>query len=74
MTAKDLQTRIESLTQDVTFEFNGLDCIVISENNHKFTMAYNDEELICSSIDEVMKTPFFGGKPLTDIATRIKLT
>ena len=72
MTAKDLRDRINSICTHVLFDYKGKECGVDPFNENSFDMWYGDTFMEAHSIDEVMKTPFFGGKALEDIVDQLE--
>lgn len=72
MTAIELRDRIKSLCTHVLFDYNGKECGVDPFNAKHFDMWYGDTFMEAHSIDEVMKTPFFGGKALEDIVDQLE--
>lgn len=73
MKAQDLKKLILSLSQDVVFSFNGQNACINPWNINKYEMGFGDNVMTAKSIDEVMSTPFFDGKPLNEIADKIEL-
>jgi len=75
MKLDDLTSRITSLTQDVEFTYNGKDYLVIPFNQKKFILVETPDkkDIECSSIDMLLNTPFFDGKPLTKIIDFVEL-
>ena len=72
MTAIELRDRIKSLCTHVLFDYNGKECGVDPFNAKHFDMWYGDTFMEPHSIDEVMKTPFFGGKALENIVDQLE--
>ena len=72
MTAIELRDRIKSLCTHVLFDYNGKECGVDPFNAKHSDMWYGDTFMEAHSIDEVMKTPFFGGKALEDIVDQLE--
>lgn len=72
MTAIELRDRIKSLCTHVLFDYNGKECGVDPFNAKHFDMWYGDTFMEAHSIDEVMKTPFFGGKALENIVDQLE--
>ena len=72
MTAIELRDRIKSLCTHVLFDYNGKECGVDPFNAKHFDMWYGDTFIEAHSIDEVMKTPFFGGKDLENIVDQLE--
>ena len=72
MIAKDLRDRINSICTHVLFDYNGKECGVDPFNEKHFDMWYGDNAITVTSIDDVMKQPFFDGQSLPDIADEIE--
>lgn len=72
MTAIELRDRIKSLCTHVLFDYNGKECGVDPFNAKHFDMWYGDTFMEAHSIDEVMKTPFFGGNALENIVDQLE--
>lgn len=67
MKAKNLQEMIESLTDDIEFQYNGRWGAICPFSHTEITVSYDGEEKTFSSAEDVMKQPFVDGKPLKDI-------
>ena len=72
MKVTDLMQRINSLCTHITFKFNGKSCGVDPFSHNNFEMWCGDMVMTAKSIDEVMNTPFFDGRPLTDIMDEVE--
>ena len=72
MTAKDLRDRINSIRTHVLFDYNGKECGVDPFNEKHFDMWCGDDFMEAHSIDEVMRAPFFEGKPLEEIVDQLE--
>lgn len=72
MMVKELKDRIGSLYTHVLFDYKGKECGVDPFNAKHFDMWYGDKFMEAHSIEEVMKSPFFDGKALEDIAGQLK--
>lgn len=68
MNAAELRERIDSLCTHILFDYNEKDCGVDPFSHSEYDMWYGDKLETFTSIDDVMKTPFFDGKSLEDIA------
>ena len=55
----------------VTFEYNGKSCGIVPFSSTEFDIWYGDKVETVDSIDRVMDTPIFDGKPLSDILNDI---
>lgn len=67
MTDFNMREFLGNLTGHVTFEYNGLLCGVDPLSRNTFDMWCGADSMVADSIDEVMTTKFFDGKPLEDI-------
>lgn len=72
MKPEDLRKWIDGLTQDISFEYLGIGGSICPFNRQDIAVAYGDDTMDCTSIDEVMNTPFIAGKPLQDICQDIE--
>ena len=73
MNSKQLKKRINSMVSHLTFEYQGKSCGVDPLSLNHFDIWCADEFATLDSIEKVMNTPFFDGKPLKDIAQNITL-
>jgi hypothetical protein len=73
MKAKQIEERLAEMASHFTFDYNGKTCGVDPLSRTRYEMWYGDTDMTASSLDEVMTTPFFNGKSLTDIADEIKI-
>ncbi len=71
MNAEDLIDWIDSLTADIEFEYQGILGAICPYSRTDISFCYGDDDIKCSSIDEVMTTPFITGRPLKDICEEI---
>ncbi len=71
MTATSLKAIISSLTGCVSFDYNNKSCGVDPFNANCFDMWYGEDCKKAENIDDVMNSPFFGGKSLNDISSKI---
>lgn len=71
MKADEIKTIINSLVGCVCFDYEGKNCGVDPFNTEHFDMWFGNVSMIASSIDEVMYSPFFGGKSLSEISGQI---
>lgn len=67
MNAKVLRDWIDSLTQDITFRYAGIQGSICPFTRTNISVSYGDDEFTFNSVDEVMEKPFITGKPLIDI-------
>ena len=57
-----------TMANHVLFEYNGKPCGIDPVTKEHYDMWCGDNEMVAHSIDEVLDTPFFDGKPLREIA------
>ena len=67
MTAKELQKWIESLTDDIEFQYKNVWGSICPFSKYNISVSYGKEERTFTSADDVMNTPFIDGKPIKDI-------
>ncbi len=67
MKAENLKDWIDSLTQDISFVYLGIEGAICPFSRTDISVVYGDEERTFYSIDEVMNQPFITNKPLKDI-------
>ncbi len=73
MKPDDLKQLILSLTQDVTFEFEGRYACINPYNSRKIEVGYEEKVKTYSDIDEVMSDKFYHGKSLKDICSQLQI-
>ena len=73
MTALEIKDYVGSLVSHITFTYNNKDCGVDPFKKDCFDMWCGEDTMTAKSIDEVMETPFFDGKSLNEIASKIEL-
>ena len=71
MTGKDIQKKVLKTFSAFCFTYDGKNCGIDPFSETRFCLWYGDEDLYVHSIDEVIKTPFFGGKCFNEIADEI---
>ncbi len=71
MNADKLREQINSMVSHVTFTYQGRNCGVDPLSRDRFDLWCGDDSATVDSIDSAMDTPFFGGKPLKEIAQDI---
>ena len=67
MTISKAKDYISKLTGHIAFDYNGYSCGIDPLALDSFDMWCGDNEISVDSIDAVMNTKFFDGKPLIDI-------
>ena len=71
MSLNEIKDYISSLCSHLTFDFHGKSCDPISSDH--FDMWYGDNAITVTSIEDVMKQPFFDGQSLQDIVDKIEI-
>lgn len=72
MNAKELRDWIDSLTQDITFEYAGVSGSICPFTRTNISVSFGDKERTFHSVNDVMEKPFIAGKALKDICGKIK--
>ena len=73
MNAQELRDWIDSLTDDIEFQYKGVWGSICPFSRENISVSYGDEERTFSSVDEVMNTPFVDGKPMKDICDKFEI-
>lgn len=73
MKASELSNWIDSLTQDIDFEYHGILGSICPFNREKISLCFDGEEVTVDSIEAAMKTPFIEGRSLTEICEELTL-
>ncbi|MFQ9516732.1 MAG: hypothetical protein ACLRZ9_13035 [Eubacterium sp.] len=71
MSADKLKQIVLDVFSHVTFEYKGISCGIDPFSETEFDIWYGDEVETVNSIDRVMDTPIFDGKPLNEIIDKI---
>lgn len=71
MNAKELRDWIDSLTQDITFEYAGVSGSICPFTRTNISVSFGDKERTFRSVNDVMEKPFIAGKALKDICDKI---
>ena len=71
MKAEELQAWIDSLTDDIEFQYKGVWGSICPFSRHDISISYGDKERTFPSVDDAMNIPFIDGKPLKDICTQL---
>lgn len=58
---------VGSVSSHVMFDYNGKYCLVDPISSDSIFISYDGNRMEAKSIDEVMHSPFFGGKSLDEI-------
>jgi len=67
MKATKLRALIESLTDDIEFQYNGVWGSICPFSLTNISVSYGDMEHTFDSVDSVFDEPFIDGMPLKDI-------
>lgn len=73
MKASDLKALIDSLTQDIDFEYLGKQGSICPFSRTDISLVYDGEEMTVDSVDAAMVTPFIGGRNLSEICEELTL-
>lgn len=71
MKAEDLRDWIDSLTQDIDFEYHGRSGAICPFNRNDISLVFDGEEISVHSVDEAMTEPFIGGHSLTELSEEL---
>ena len=67
MNAKELRELIDSLAQDIDFEYHGKLGSICPFNRDDISLSYDDCEVTVASVDAAMTEPFIDGKSLEEV-------
>ncbi len=73
MKLNELKDLILSLTQDVTFEYDGIYACINPWNQNKLEVGYGDKVKTYSNIDDLLKDKFYNGKSLEEILDELDI-
>ena len=73
MTAKELYQKIESLSGDIEFEYNGLHGAVCPFGKDDISISYGSEERSHTSVESAMNDRLYSGKSLYEIADKLEM-
>lgn len=73
MKADDLRAWIDSLAQDIDFEYRGNLGSICPFSRTNISLAYKGQEVMVSSIDAAMNEPFIDGYSLMEICEELVL-
>lgn len=73
MNADTLKELILSLSQDVTFLYEGVYACINPWNPHKIEVGYEDKVKVYDNIDDVMSDRFYHGKSLNEISEKLNI-
>ena len=72
MSAKELQNWINGLTQDITFEYLGVEGSICPFSRTDISISFGDSERTFQNVEDAMNIPFIAGKPLKEICDKIE--
>lgn len=73
MKAKELSDWIDSLTDDIEFEYNGIWGSICPFSRKCISLCYDENEVTVNSVDAAMKEPFVNGHSLEEISEKLKI-
>jgi hypothetical protein len=71
MNATELRDWIDSLTDDIEFQYNGVWGGILPTSRENIILFYKDEDITVHSVEEAMNTPFIEGHTLIEICEKI---
>lgn len=69
MKPEQLRNNIDSLMEDVEFQYKGVWGSICPFSRENISVSYGDLERTFDSVDAVMNEPFIEGKPMKEICT-----
>ena len=73
MKAKELRDWIDSLTDDIEFEYNGIWGSICPFSRKCISLCYDENEVTVNSVDAAMNEPFINGRTLNEISEKLKI-
>lgn len=73
MKAYDLKAWIDSLTQDIDFEYHGKMGSICPFSRTDISLAYDGQEVTVNSVDAAMSEPFIAGHSLAELCEELIL-
>lgn len=73
MKSTELRDWIDSLTDDIEFQYQGKWGAICPFNRQNISLCYDGKELTVSSVDEAMTEPFIDGRSLEEISEELQL-
>ena len=73
MKYEDLCALIESVSQDIDFEYFGLFGSICPFKKDDISLCYDGHEITVTSVYDAMHTPFIGGKALYEVCEDLKV-
>lgn len=72
MKKEELREDIEDMLLDYEFSYKGVDGSICPFDRDNIAYKYGDTEGVAYSVDELMSTPFIGGKTLNEICDKVR--
>ena len=73
MSAKELCDWIDSLTQDIDFEYRGKFGSICPFSRSNISLCYDGNEVTVHSVEEAMTVPFVDGRSLSVISEELNI-
>lgn len=73
MSAKELFDWIDSLSQDIDFEYHGKSGSICPFSRSDISLCYNGEEVTVHSVEAAMREPFIDGRSLEELAEDLQI-
>lgn len=73
MNVRDLRNLIESLTDDIEFQYQGKWGSICPFNRQNISLCFDDKEITVHSVDDAMKEPFIEGHSLEELGTELNI-
>lgn len=73
MKMTELRELIDSLAQDIDFEYCGKLGSICPFDRNDISLCYNDHEVTVDSVDAAMTTPFIDGKSLEEVCEELDI-
>ena len=71
MNRQKLRDWIDSLTQDIDFQYQGILGSICPFNRNDISLCFDGGEVTVHSVDEAMEAPFIRGKSLNELCEQI---
>ena len=73
MKASELKAWIDSLAQDIDFEYHGILGSICPFNRGNISLCYGGREVTVDSVDAAMAEPFIEGRSLAEVCEELAL-
>jgi uncharacterized protein Yka (UPF0111/DUF47 family) len=73
MDPKDLQLWIDSLTDDIEFEYNGKHGVICPFSRSDISLFFDGAEVTVHSVEDAMTTPFIDGHSLSELSIKLDI-